>query len=598
MFINTTFYDIELHRLLSSRSSELQQNTVPANPKLYRQPKPPVKHLGLMQYFHSNAYLALVTFTPPSPRFRDTLMQMALFDTSSAQALLNALLAFSSLRRNGRHREAIAFKLAATQALAASANRAAMNWVEAAQHVAACMLLCAFEIEQTTESSGKWLCYTHGAMSIVEKSQLNHYWKQHSIRSLLDWVFYHETLSRFTISNWGQKPIHNGNQALIERSQGGSQMSTFSKATIALRPLAPDHAILELLSEVCEVIIDPVDPRSHEEGYKKRLKSLEWNIKNIPFSRYAAPDKNENRLKSSALSTNAELYQTATLIYLKRASQNPMEPPADLDHIIQRGFAIPAQAPSCGHFFPLFILACEARTEEQRASILCLIDRSERLPTTLRIPIFPSSIFGSEQVFPMGMRNLPKPRTIIGVLVVIDHPATYLLDSRGELSTYVYKEGQPYRVLVMPKAIVGLTYHGTEEVFPYASLQQPDVIFDMEGPGPYSIFGRKPPRTASLRRAAVMQALIRYEDEYQDGFGVEPTMAPAIWRAFGEDLLGRLQKMVAIFSNESRHGESLAEVADKLDRFINGTDPEFQVDPATTLPPPHVVENPGVIDLD
>jgi hypothetical protein len=74
-------------------------------------------------------------------------MQMALTqDTGSAHAILHALLAFSSLHRSGRSQETLQFKVTALQALSASSKQAAQGSADAAQHVATCMLLCAFEV--------------------------------------------------------------------------------------------------------------------------------------------------------------------------------------------------------------------------------------------------------------------------------------------------------------------------------------------------------------------------------------------------------------------------------------------------------------------
>lgn len=74
----------------------------------------------------------------------------------------------------------------------------------------------------------------------------------------------------------------------------------------------------------------------------------------------------------------AKLYQIATRIYLARASQNDWTPSAGLNSLIDDAFAIPNKVTPCVHFFPLFILACEAQTDEQRTTILDLIDRAER----------------------------------------------------------------------------------------------------------------------------------------------------------------------------------------------------------------------------
>lgn len=78
---------------------------------------------------------------------RDVILHMIFSrNTVSRRALFHALLAFSSLHRSGLHRTTMLFKVAALEALAASAEEAAQAPVEAAQHVAACMILCAFEV--------------------------------------------------------------------------------------------------------------------------------------------------------------------------------------------------------------------------------------------------------------------------------------------------------------------------------------------------------------------------------------------------------------------------------------------------------------------
>jgi hypothetical protein len=74
-------------------------------------------------------------------------MRMAVADNKTpARALLHALLAFSSMRRSGLSQQAIQFKISALQALSASARDGPGTTSEAAQIVAASMLLGAFEV--------------------------------------------------------------------------------------------------------------------------------------------------------------------------------------------------------------------------------------------------------------------------------------------------------------------------------------------------------------------------------------------------------------------------------------------------------------------
>ena len=98
---------------------------------------------------HASAYLSLVTFTAKSSLLRDVLIRMALeHGTISGSALFYALHAFASLHRNGLQQQAVQLKIAALQCLSASTKEALGSPAEAAQQVAASMLLGAFEVSR------------------------------------------------------------------------------------------------------------------------------------------------------------------------------------------------------------------------------------------------------------------------------------------------------------------------------------------------------------------------------------------------------------------------------------------------------------------
>lgn len=98
---------------------------------------------------HDTAYQSLVTFTSVSVHIRDALIRMALArDTAPGLALFFALLSFSSLHRSGLQQQAIQLKISALQYLSAPVSGGRLSLTEAAQHVAASMLLSAFEVSR------------------------------------------------------------------------------------------------------------------------------------------------------------------------------------------------------------------------------------------------------------------------------------------------------------------------------------------------------------------------------------------------------------------------------------------------------------------
>lgn len=133
----------------------------------------------------------------------------------------------------------------------------------------------------------------------------------------------------------------------------------------------PTFAILNLLSEISDTLIDPRDPRSSDDEYQNHLKEIERRVQDVRTGSDSAKQDPDAMFA-------VELYQVAVQIYLVRASQSPWEPAANLDALIDATFSGPVQYCNCEHFFPLLILACEAHRDEQRVAIIKLIERTQR----------------------------------------------------------------------------------------------------------------------------------------------------------------------------------------------------------------------------
>ncbi|KAF4984019.1 hypothetical protein FZEAL_724 [Fusarium zealandicum] len=96
-FINTGWHDVELYRYLS-----LRIDSVPSSPDLWKLRELHAGHTDSFQYFYEIAHLSLVTFGVTTSQIRNELVTMAMArDTSPGLALFYALLAYSSLHRNG-----------------------------------------------------------------------------------------------------------------------------------------------------------------------------------------------------------------------------------------------------------------------------------------------------------------------------------------------------------------------------------------------------------------------------------------------------------------------------------------------------------------
>ncbi|KAJ9155453.1 Zinc-finger transcription factor [Pleurostoma richardsiae] len=380
LFVNATGWDIELYRYLALQRLARPPRLIQPTPDLWRPPRRKVEDVDLIQYFHDVAHRSLGTFAPTPSHIRDLLLCMALANrTVPAQALLYAIFAVSSLHRSGFHQEALQFKVLALNGLSTSAKAGSLGSAEAALHVATCMLLCIFEIWVPTESSGEWFCYVRGAMDIIHGSHLEQKSDESDIRDLLDWVYYHNVLAQFAMHHWRHKSVAVDVKDADHPEPQGVRYSALAKDTPALHSSNPALAILDLLSEACNTLLDPRDCKSRDQEYIDRIRRLECRIESLPAGPLPslAPDR-----PSPDTSMSAEVYRMATLIYLKRASQSPLEPSSEkLDSLVNTAFALfgmPVESCCCHHYFPMLILGCEARTDEQRVAVLNLIESTER----------------------------------------------------------------------------------------------------------------------------------------------------------------------------------------------------------------------------
>lgn len=230
-------------------------------------------------------------------------------------------------------------------------------------------------------------------MDIVRTTCLKNRWHESDIGHLLDWVYYHDALSRFPLRHWQHESLARDVSETKDFHFRGTTYSDLTKyrpvrsnytSTLADAVFAntlpqalsspnPTYAILNLLSESCDALIDPRDPASRSGEYRDSLDLLKRRIGNVHL-----------RQDSSSLNPHetlgVEVWQTATQVYLARASQSPGEEPANLESLIDMAFEGPIRTCACPHFFPLFILACEAQSDDRRASILSLIGRTEDIP--------------------------------------------------------------------------------------------------------------------------------------------------------------------------------------------------------------------------
>ncbi|OQE43619.1 hypothetical protein PENCOP_c003G02066 [Penicillium coprophilum] len=374
--VNISTWDIEMHRQLSGVVSNEYQRLTLRSPMPWNPFKLDVTENCLFQYFQSNASSSLSTFGHDPTNIGNMLIRMALVNnTPSSAAVLRSLLALSSLHRSGLQTQAAELKIAALKALGAASNRE-IGTMEAIQHVAAGMLLCSFEIYQASCTSGQWRSYIIGVKSVIKASPLNTFLRDSGFNALLDWVYYHDVLSRFSLTHWHPLAIESTLIDLDEPVDIPSPPVDTDDPCMEMThsTQSPFTTILKLLTEVCDLVAAApaqMTPSKESDNFKSYLKILAWRIRSIPILDTTVDEY-------PGMTAIVELFQLATLVYLNRASGNIIESDAKTQQHIERSFSIFSQLSSCERQFPLLILGCEARTDGERCTVLDLICRTEK----------------------------------------------------------------------------------------------------------------------------------------------------------------------------------------------------------------------------
>lgn len=135
---------------------------------------------------------------------------------------------------------------------------------------------------------------------------------------------------------------------------------------------------MELVTTIVSVIDAVMDQDGPEIPADELVDKLERRLKIMKQNLFIGSNDGMPTAESIKHSRNiAELYRLAGLIYLYRAARrmSPLNPV--VQSIDATAFSILKTMATCERTFPLFIIACEAHTDEQRAEIIRIFDETQ-----------------------------------------------------------------------------------------------------------------------------------------------------------------------------------------------------------------------------
>jgi hypothetical protein len=140
------------------------------------------------------------------------------------------------------------------------------------------------------------------------------------------------------------------------------------------------HEILRHLYNVFVMIRNPTDSLYHSDEYENSLRCVENKITSIvPLAPKGITDIMSDL--STAWVATMDLLKIAALIYLKRASRNFSGTSPQIDGMVEKAHLLLDDLRTFNLAFPLLIIGCEARTDEQRMRILEHIERTTKSST-------------------------------------------------------------------------------------------------------------------------------------------------------------------------------------------------------------------------
>ncbi|KAL7947567.1 fungal-specific transcription factor domain-containing protein [Trichoderma barbatum] len=243
---------------------------------------------------------------------------------------------------------------------------------QAMQMMAASMLLCIFETLNFDTSAIGWSIFFCGTKRIANQVTQTHdtYFGDRAL--LMDWIFYYDVMYKFSIQHWKNK---NNEQIELAKQKKIISKAIFAPERQVVVPLLGcSLELLDILCQVIDAIYDRDDLHYQSESHMSTLKSLEIRLRILEqrHSGVLRLDTDEGVHESKI----AELFRLATLTYLFRlANREPGDSEA-VAKTVRSAFDILSTVKYCERPWPLFVIALEARTEQQRTIVSTVLKGS------------------------------------------------------------------------------------------------------------------------------------------------------------------------------------------------------------------------------
>ncbi|KAM0257112.1 hypothetical protein ACHAQJ_004576 [Trichoderma viride] len=245
-----------------------------------------------------------------------------------------------------------------------------------AQAIAASLLLSLYEVLCPNGKTTVWSVHFDGCMTIIKSSYQGRRENEGEHAVLLDWVFYHSILYKFSLKHWQQRTPQMAAIAqrdmLIARIVSNDHFGTIHST------LGCSLELLEFLSQAIDLISDRDDPEHLSKRHSHAIYNLENKIRDIDQHLCTGIDREDYHVVGSRKRyiTIARMYQLAVLIYLDRVVRGSFADSRLSRASAEEAFALLRHLGLCERPFIMIMLALQTENDSDRLLVLSALENA------------------------------------------------------------------------------------------------------------------------------------------------------------------------------------------------------------------------------
>ncbi|CAK7218075.1 hypothetical protein SBRCBS47491_003383 [Sporothrix bragantina] len=323
-------------------------------------------------------------FSGASDQFDDLyglLVRMSLTDDGPPALATRHALSALSYQTLGQQAFAYAHQSTAIRALQAAIENPMLQPSQYFQAMAASMLLNYYEILDEQGSAASSAIYFCGCKRIALAMHREHRDYQGDLALILDWVFYHDAMYKFSIHHWEKRTAA---QVMVKDGPKILSKPVFSPLRHVVNPsLGCSLELLEILCQIVDTVLEPANPSYHSPEHLRALRKAELRldgvVQHVPtISGVDVLDTSSGGNSPPFLNeppqyqqTESQLYSVATKLYLQRLGRGLDKQSDTVQDLLDKGFDLLKTLGRCKRPWLLFVLGVEARDDDERRLVLC-----------------------------------------------------------------------------------------------------------------------------------------------------------------------------------------------------------------------------------